>query len=74
MRDKFNGGGSHSLHNVGHKESQFTYLQNNRMMWYMYGAVVILVVYLVVLYLPQIIRGVKEKKSARESSEDSTEV
>ncbi len=30
--------------------------------WYMYLAVVILAVYLVVLYLPQIIRAVKEKK------------
>ena len=32
--------------------------------WYMYMAVVILAVYLVVLYLPQIIRAVKEKKAA----------
>jgi hypothetical protein len=30
--------------------------------WYMYLAVVILAVYLVVLYLPQIIRAVKEKR------------
>ena len=33
--------------------------------WYMYVAVVILVVYLVVLYLPQIIRAVKEKRASR---------
>lgn len=32
--------------------------------WYMYLAVVILAVYLVVLYLPQIIRAVKEKKAS----------
>lgn len=31
--------------------------------WYMYLAVVILAVYLVVLYLPQIIRAVKEKRT-----------
>ena len=34
--------------------------------WYMYGAVVILVVYLVALYLPQILRAVKEKRSANQ--------
>ena len=33
--------------------------------WYMYCAVVVLVVYLVVLYLPQIIRAVKEKKAGK---------
>ena len=33
--------------------------------WYMYVAVVILVVYLVVLYLPQIIRAVRERKSSK---------
>ncbi len=32
--------------------------------WYMYMAVIVLVVYLVVLYLPQIVKVVKEKKSA----------
>ena len=32
--------------------------------WYMYCAVVVLVVYLVVLYLPQIIRAVQDKKNA----------
>ncbi len=36
--------------------------------WYMYVAVVILVVYLVVLYLPQIIRAAKEKKAAKNTS------
>ena len=33
--------------------------------WYMYCAVVVLVVYLVVLYLPQIVRAVKEKKQGK---------
>ncbi len=31
--------------------------------WYMYTAVVVLVVYLVVLYLPQIVKAVKEKRA-----------
>ena len=33
--------------------------------WYMYCTVVVLVVYLVVLYLPQIIRAIKDKKNAK---------
>ena len=35
--------------------------------WYMYVAVIVLVVYLVILYLPQIVRAVKEKKAAKAS-------
>ena len=38
--------------------------------WYMYVAVVILVVYLVVLYLPQIIRAVREKQNAKGARDD----
>ena len=38
--------------------------------WYMYCAVVVLVVYLVVLYLPQIVKVVKEKKKAKTASEN----
>lgn len=37
--------------------------------WYMYVAVVILVVYLVVLYLPQIVRAVKNKRASRKTEE-----
>ena len=33
--------------------------------WYMYGAVVILVVYLVVMYLPQMIKTVKDRKISK---------
>ncbi len=33
--------------------------------WYMYMAVIVLVVYLVVLYLPQILRAAREKKATR---------
>ena len=36
--------------------------------WYMYVAVVILAVYLAVLYLPQIVRAVKEKKAAKKTN------
>lgn len=42
--------------------------------WYMYVAVVILVVYLVVLYLPQIIRAVKEKKVGKKTEDTQAEV
>lgn len=41
--------------------------------WYMYVAVVILVVYLVVLYLPQIIRAVKEKKVGKKTEDTQAE-
>lgn len=37
--------------------------------WYMYVAVLILVIYLVILYLPQILRAVKERRSKKTTAE-----